>query len=137
MTLRKTICDWPLARRQISFSRKPYLALEHIKFSRRPEIPMPRTQRHFPGRYPLSNRYFVNRSRAAFELCTANKHEKNSQTKDAYCRLPVHTYVFVLLTFLLDTITNMAAHVLLSSEADLLIKTLDASSLDTVGDKRY
>ena len=28
-------------------------------------------------------------------------------------------------------------HVLLSSEADLLIKTLDASSLDDVGDKRY
>ena len=27
------------------------------------EIPMPRTHRHFPGRYPLSNRYFVNRSR--------------------------------------------------------------------------
>ena len=24
---------------------------------------MPRTHRHFPGRYPLSNRYFVNRSR--------------------------------------------------------------------------
>ena len=27
------------------------------------ETPMPRTHRHFPGRYPLSNRYFVNRSR--------------------------------------------------------------------------
>ena len=27
------------------------------------EPPMPRTHRHFPGRYPLSNRYFVNRSR--------------------------------------------------------------------------
>ena len=24
---------------------------------------MPRTHRHFPGRYPLSNRYFANRSR--------------------------------------------------------------------------
>ena len=24
---------------------------------------MPRTHRHFPGRYPLSNRYLVNRSR--------------------------------------------------------------------------
>ena len=27
------------------------------------ETPMPRTHRHFPGRYPFSNRYFVNRSR--------------------------------------------------------------------------
>ena len=27
------------------------------------ETPMPRTHRHFPGEYPLSNRYFVNRSR--------------------------------------------------------------------------
>ena len=27
------------------------------------EPPTPRTHRHFPGRYPLSNRYFVNRSR--------------------------------------------------------------------------
>ena len=27
------------------------------------ETPMPRTHRRFPGRYPLSNRYFVNRSR--------------------------------------------------------------------------
>ena len=27
------------------------------------ETPMPRTHRHFPGRYPLSNRYFVIRSR--------------------------------------------------------------------------
>ena len=27
------------------------------------EPPMPRTHRHFPGRYPLSNRYFANRSR--------------------------------------------------------------------------
>ena len=27
------------------------------------ETPMPRTHRHFPGRYPLSNKYFVNRSR--------------------------------------------------------------------------
>ena len=27
------------------------------------ETPMPRTHRQFPGRYPLSNRYFVNRSR--------------------------------------------------------------------------
>ena len=27
------------------------------------ETPMPRTHRYFPGRYPLSNRYFVNRSR--------------------------------------------------------------------------
>ena len=57
-----------------SFSRKPYLVLEHLRFSRRPylvlehigifqEPPMPRTHRHFPGRYPLSNRYFANRSR--------------------------------------------------------------------------
>ena len=27
------------------------------------EPPMPRTHRHFPGRYPLSKRYFANRSR--------------------------------------------------------------------------
>ena len=26
------------------------------------ETPMPRTNRHFPGRYPSSNRYFINRS---------------------------------------------------------------------------
>ena len=27
------------------------------------ETPMPRTDTHFPGRYPPSNRYFINRSR--------------------------------------------------------------------------
>ena len=32
------------------------------------ETPMPRTHRHFPGRYPLSNRYFVNRSRWLLSL---------------------------------------------------------------------
>ena len=44
-----------------TFSRKFYLVFEHIQFSRRP--PMPRTHRYFPGRYPLLNRYFVDRSR--------------------------------------------------------------------------
>ena len=35
----------------------------HIIFQ---ETPMPRTDRHFPGRYPPSNRYFVIRSRWLF-----------------------------------------------------------------------
>ena len=43
-----------------SFSRKPYLVLEHIIFQ---ESPIPRIDWYFPGRYPLSNRYFDNRSR--------------------------------------------------------------------------
>ena len=74
-------------RTDTNFPRNPYLVLEHIQIfqealysPRTPtifqetlssprthtifqETPMPRTHRHFPGRYPLSNRYFVNRSR--------------------------------------------------------------------------
>ena len=74
-------------RTDTNFSRNPYLVFEHIQIfqealysPRAPtifqktlssprthtifqETPMPRTHRHFPGRYPLSNRYFVNRSR--------------------------------------------------------------------------
>ena len=70
----------------INFPRNPYLFLEHLRIfqetlssPRTPTIfqetlssprthtifqepPMPRTHRHFPGRYPLSNRYFANRS---------------------------------------------------------------------------
>ena len=37
------------------------------------ETPMPRTHRHFPGRYPLSNRYFVNRSRWLLSWVEASK----------------------------------------------------------------
>ena len=48
-------------RTDTNFPRNPYLVLEHIQIFQ--ETPMPRTHRHFPGRYPLSNRYFVNRSR--------------------------------------------------------------------------
>ena len=72
---------------QINFPRNPYLVLEHIRIFQEPlfshrtdthfqealssprthtifqETPMPRTHRHFPGRHPLSNRYFFNRSR--------------------------------------------------------------------------
>ena len=43
-----------------SFFKKLYLFLEHIIFQ---ETLMPQTDRHFPGRYPSLNRYFVNRSR--------------------------------------------------------------------------
>ena len=75
-------------RTDTNFPRNPYLVLEHLRFFQEPlfshrtdthfpgspiaipqtptifqETPMPRTHRHFPGRYPLSNRYFVNRSR--------------------------------------------------------------------------
>ena len=61
-------------RTDTNFPRNPYLVLEHIRIFQEPlfcyrthtifqETPMPRTHRHFPGRYPLSNRYFVNRSR--------------------------------------------------------------------------
>ena len=74
-------------RTDTKFPRNPYLVLEHIRIfqealssPRTPtifqetlsssrthtifqEIPMLRTHTHFPGRYPLSNRYFVNRSR--------------------------------------------------------------------------
>ena len=56
-----------------SFSRKPYLVLEHLRFSRRlylvlehiqfPRSPLCLEHRHFPGRYTLSNRHFANRSR--------------------------------------------------------------------------
>ena len=50
----------------LQFSRRPYLVLEHIPIFQ--ETPMPRTHRHFPGRYPISNRYFVNRSRWLLSL---------------------------------------------------------------------
>ena len=84
-------------RTDINFSRNPYLVLKHIQIFQEPlfshqtdphfpgfpgfhfpylvlqthtffqKPPMPRTHRHFPGRYPevypLSNRYFANRSR--------------------------------------------------------------------------
>ena len=74
-------------RTDTNFSRKPYLVLEHIRIFQEAlssprthtifqkilssprthtifqETPMPRTHRHFPGRCPLWNRYFVNRSR--------------------------------------------------------------------------
>ena len=74
-------------RTDTNFPRNPYLVLDTYSFSRSlyfiieqilifqealsslrthtyfQETPMPRTHRHFPGRYPLSNRYFVNRSR--------------------------------------------------------------------------
>ena len=33
------------------------------------EPPMARTHRYFPGRYPLSNRYFANRSRWLLSFC--------------------------------------------------------------------
>ena len=47
--------------RTYSFSSKPYIVLEHITIIQ--ETPMPRTDTHFPGRYPPSNRYLINRSR--------------------------------------------------------------------------
>ena len=74
-------------RTDTNFPRKPYLVLEHIRIFQEAlsspqthtifqkilssprthtifqETPMRRTHRHFPGRCPLSNRYFVNRSR--------------------------------------------------------------------------
>ena len=74
-------------RTDTNFPQNPYLVLEHIRIFQEPlfchrthtifqetlssprthtifqETPMPRTHRHFPGKYPLSNRYFVNRSR--------------------------------------------------------------------------
>ena len=75
-------------RTDTNFPRNPYLVVEHIRIIFRTlyflieqilifqealsssrthtifqETPMPRTHRHFPGRYPPSNRYFVKRSR--------------------------------------------------------------------------
>ena len=47
-------------RTDFNFPGSP-LVLEHIIIFQ--ETPMPRTDRHFPGRYPPSNRYFDNRSR--------------------------------------------------------------------------
>ena len=48
-------------RTDTNFPKNPYLIPKHIQIFQ--ETPMPRTHRHFPGRYPLSNRYFVNWSR--------------------------------------------------------------------------
>ena len=48
------------------------------------ETPMPRTHRHFPGRYPLSNRYFVNRSVAAFGLVYTFFYKKYVYKKPTY-----------------------------------------------------
>ena len=74
-------------RTDTNFPRNPYLVLEHIQIFQEPlflikqilifqetlssprphtifqETPMPQTDTYFSGRYPLSNRYFANRSR--------------------------------------------------------------------------
>ena len=42
---------------------------------------MPRTHRHFPGRYPLSNRYFANRSRWLLSKKVKKSQENNRKIK--------------------------------------------------------
>ena len=47
-------------RTDTNFPRHSYLVLEHIQIFQEPLCH--RTDTHFPGRYPSSNRYFINRS---------------------------------------------------------------------------